>query len=69
MFDLSTSKLSKKKKKKRKGKIIITTIDNKNKNIMVQYNNSMNTPEEWKFDYDSIPVREGLIVVSCSCAD
>ena len=30
---------------------------------MAQYNNSTNTPEEWKFDYDSIPVREGLIVV------
>ena len=30
---------------------------------MAQYNNSTNTPEEWKFDCDSIPVREGLIVV------
>ena len=30
---------------------------------MAQYNNSTNTPEEWKFDYDSIPVREGLIII------
>ena len=30
---------------------------------MAQYNNSMHTPEEWKLDYNSIPFREGLIVV------
>ena len=30
---------------------------------MAQYNNSTNTPEEWKFDCDSIPVREGLIII------
>ena len=30
---------------------------------MAQYNNSTHTPEEWKLDYNSIPVREGLIVV------
>ena len=30
---------------------------------MAQYNNSMHTPEEWKLDYNSIPFREGLIVI------
>ena len=30
---------------------------------MAQYNNSTHTPEEWKLDYNSIPFREGLIVI------
>ena len=30
---------------------------------MAQYNNSMHTPEEWKLDHNSIPFREGLIVI------
>ena len=31
--------------------------------MMVQYNNSTHTPDEWKLDHDSIPFKEGLIVV------
>ena len=30
---------------------------------MAQYNNSTHTPEEWKLDHNSIPFREGLIVI------
>ena len=30
---------------------------------MAQYNNSMHTPDEWKLDHNSIPFREGLIVI------
>ena len=30
---------------------------------MAQYNNSMRTSDEWKFDHNSIPFREGLIVI------
>ena len=30
---------------------------------MAQYNNSTHTPDEWKLDHNSIPFREGLIVV------
>ena len=30
---------------------------------MAQYNNSTHTPEEWKLNYNSIPFREGLIVI------
>ena len=30
---------------------------------MAQYNNSTYTPDEWKFDHNSIPFKEGLIVI------
>ena len=30
---------------------------------MAQYNNSTHTPDEWKLDHNSIPFREGLIVI------
>ena len=30
---------------------------------MAQYNNSTCTPDEWKLDHNSIPFREGLIVI------
>ena len=29
--------------------------------MMAQYNNSMHTPDEWKLDHNSIPIKEGLI--------
>ena len=31
--------------------------------MMAQYNNSTHTPDEWKLDHNSIPFREGLIVI------
>ena len=31
--------------------------------MMAQYNNSTHTPDEWKLDHNSIPFKEGLIVV------
>ena len=37
--------------------------NNNNKIIMAQYNNSTRTPDEWKLDHNSIPFREGLIVI------
>ena len=30
---------------------------------MAQFNNSTHTPDEWKFDHNSIPFKEGLIVI------
>ena len=30
---------------------------------MAQYNNSMHTPDEWKLDPNSIPIKEGLIAI------
>ena len=30
---------------------------------MAQFNNSTHTPDEWKFDHNSIPFKEGLIIV------
>ena len=37
--------------------------NNNNKIIMAQYNNSTHTLDEWKRDHNSIPFREGLIVI------
>ena len=37
--------------------------NNNNQIIMAQYNNSTHTPDEWKHDHNSIPFREGLIVI------
>ena len=31
--------------------------------MMAQYNNSTHTPDEWKLDHNSIPIKEGLIVI------
>ena len=30
---------------------------------MAQYNSSMSAPDEWKLDHNSIPFKEGLIVI------
>ena len=30
---------------------------------MAQFNNSTHTPDEWKFDHNSILFKEGLIVI------
>ena len=44
-------------------KIKEENTDNNNKIIMVQYNNSTHTPEEWKLDHNSISFKGGLIVI------